>query len=67
MTGWLVMTEVPTRAETLENLAALAGTDEQRRDFLRLLDAEAPATAATETPAARRLSRFFRPAAGSIG
>jgi hypothetical protein len=44
----------------LENMAALAGMEGQRRDFLRKLAAEAPATAATETPAARRISRFFR-------
>jgi hypothetical protein len=41
-------------------MAALAGMEGQRRDFLRKLAAEAPATAATETPAARRISRFFR-------
>ena len=34
--------------------------DEQRRDFLRKLAAGAPATAGTETPAARRVARFFR-------
>jgi hypothetical protein len=34
--------------------------DGERRDFLRKLEAGAPATAATETPAARRISRFFR-------
>jgi hypothetical protein len=34
--------------------------DEQRRDFSRTLAAAAPATAATETPAARRVARFFR-------
>jgi hypothetical protein len=44
----------------LENMAALAGMEGQRRDFLRKLAAGAPATAATETPAARRISRFFR-------
>jgi hypothetical protein len=60
LVAWGLGTEAPTRAEALENLAALAGTDEQRRDFLRKLAAEAPATAATETPAARRVSRFFR-------
>ncbi len=60
LVAWGLGTEAPTRAEALENLAALAGTDEQRRDFLRKLSAEAPAAAATETPAARRISRFFR-------
>ncbi len=45
----------------LENISALPGLEGQRRDLLRKLDAEAPAiVAATETPAARRLSRFFR-------
>ena len=60
LVAWGLGTEAPTRAEALENIAALAGTDEQRRDFLRKLDAEAPATAVTETPAARRLSRYLR-------
>jgi hypothetical protein len=57
----------------LENLAVLAGMDDgQRRDFMRKLAAPAPATAATETPAARRISRFFHwfglvsPAAGMV-
>ena len=58
---WGLGTEAPTGAEVLENLAALGGMDDgQRRDFLRKLAAAAPATAATETPAARRVSRFFR-------
>jgi hypothetical protein len=60
LVAWGLGTEAPTGAEVLENIAALAGTDEQRRDFLRKLEAGAPATAATETPAARRVSRFFR-------
>jgi hypothetical protein len=61
LVAWGLGTEAPTWAEALENLAALAGMDEQqRRDFLRKLEAGAPATAATETPAARRISRFFR-------
>jgi hypothetical protein len=67
LVAWGLGTEAPTgaealqmRAKALENLAALAGT-EQQRDFFRKLAAEGPpATAATETPAARRLSRFFR-------
>ena len=42
-------------------MAVLAGMEgQQRRDFLRKLAAGAPAAAATETPAARRISRFFR-------
>jgi len=61
LVAWGLSTEAPTGAEVLENLTALAGMDEQqRRDFLRKLAAPAPASAATETPAARRVSRFFR-------
>jgi hypothetical protein len=61
LVAWGLGTEAPTRAEALENLAALGGMDEQqRRDFLRKLEAGAPVTAATQTPAARRISRFFR-------
>ena len=60
LVAWGLGTEAPTGAELLENIAALAGLEGQRRDLLRKLAAEAPATAATETPAARRLSRFFR-------
>jgi hypothetical protein len=60
LVAWGLGTEAPTRAEMLENMAALAGMEGQRRDLLRKLATEAPATAATETPAARRISRFFR-------
>jgi len=61
LVAWGLGTEAPTWAEVLENLAALGGMDDgQRRDFLRKPAAAAPATAATETPAARRVSRFFR-------
>jgi hypothetical protein len=61
LVAWGLGTEAPTGAEALENLAVLAGMDEQqRRDFLRKLAAGAPATAGTETPAARRVARFFR-------
>ena len=61
LVAWGLGTEAPTGAEVLENLAALGGMDdEQRRDFSRTLAAAAPATAATETPAARRVARFFR-------
>jgi hypothetical protein len=61
LVAWGLGTEAPTGAEALENLAVLVGMDEQqRRDFLRKLAAAAPATAATQTPAARRISRFFR-------
>jgi hypothetical protein len=60
LVAWGLGTEAPTGAEVLENIAALAGLEGQRRDLLRKLAAEAPAPAGTETPAARRLSRFFR-------
>jgi hypothetical protein len=60
LVAWGLGTEAPTRAEVLENISALAEVERQPRDLLRKLDAEAPATAGTETPAARRRSRFFR-------
>jgi hypothetical protein len=61
LVAWGLGTEAPTGAEVLENLAALGGMDDgQRRDFLRKREAGAPATAGAETPAARRVSRFFR-------
>jgi hypothetical protein len=61
LVAWGLGSEAPTRAEGLENFMALTEMEEgQRRDFLRKLDAETPATAGTETPAARRISRFFR-------
>src|ERR1700729_3136758 len=61
LVAWGLGTEAPTGAEVLENLAALGGMDDgQRKDFLRKLAAAAPATATTETPAARRVSQFFR-------
>src|ERR1035441_8615601 len=47
LVAWGLGTEAPTGAEMLENMAALAGMEGQRRDFLRKLAAEAPATAAT--------------------
>jgi hypothetical protein len=60
LVAWGLGAEAPARAELLQDLAALAGTEEQRRDSLRKLAAEGlPAAAATETPAARRVSRFF--------
>ena len=61
LVAWGLGTEAPTGAEALENMAVLAGMDEQqRRDFLHKMAAGAPATAGTETPAARRIARFFR-------
>ena len=61
LVAWGLGTEAPTGAEMLENMAVLAGMDDgQRRDFLGKLAAAAPATAATGTPGARRVSRFFR-------
>jgi hypothetical protein len=62
LVAWGLGTEAPTRAEVDENI----------RDLMRKLGTEAPATAGAETPAARRLSRFFRryelvfPAAGMV-
>ena len=50
LVAWGLGTEAPTRAEVEENI----------RDLMRKLGTEAPATAGTETPAARRLSRYFR-------
>jgi hypothetical protein len=50
--AWGLGTEAPTRAEVEENI-------QQQIDLLRKLG-KAPATAGTETPAARRLSRYFR-------
>jgi hypothetical protein len=63
LVAWGLGTEAPTGAEALENFAALAGMEgQQRRDFLRKVAEaeEAPVTAGAETPAARRVSRFFR-------
>jgi hypothetical protein len=50
--AWGLGTEAPTRAEVEENI-------QQQMDLLRKLG-KVPATAGTETPAARRLSRYFR-------
>jgi hypothetical protein len=50
--AWGLGTEAPTRAEVEENI-------QQQIDLLRKLG-KAPATAGTETPAARRPSRYFR-------
>ena len=60
LVAWGLGTEAPTRAEVLENISARAGMEGQRRDLMRKPGTKAPATAATETPAARRLSRYLR-------
>src|ERR1035438_5801717 len=52
-------TEAPALAEVEENIRR------QQIDLLRKLGTQAPATAGTETPTARRLSRYFRRAATS--
>src|ERR1017187_951037 len=51
---WGLGAEAPTWAEVEENMRRL------QRDLLRKPGTEAPATAGTETPTARRLSRYFR-------
>ena len=51
---WGLGTEAPTLAEVEENMRRL------QRDLLRKPGTEAPATAGTETPTARLLSRYFR-------
>jgi hypothetical protein len=60
LVAWGLGTEAPTSAEVLENIRALAERERQRRNPLRKPGTQAPATAGTETPAARRVSRFFR-------
>jgi hypothetical protein len=54
LVAWGLGTEAPTLAEVEENMRRL------QRDLLRKLGTAAPATAGTETPTARRLSRYFR-------
>jgi hypothetical protein len=51
--AWGLGTEAPTAAEVQENIR-------QHIDLMRKPGTQAPAAAGTETPAARRLSRFFR-------
>jgi hypothetical protein len=64
--AWGLGTEAPALAEVEENIRR------QQIDLLRKLGTQAPATAGTETPTARRLSRYFRrsdlvfPAAGMV-
>jgi len=53
LVAWGLGTEAPTRAQVEENI-------QQQKDLLRKLGTKAPATAGTETPAARRLLRYFR-------
>ena len=53
LVAWGLGTEAPTRAEAEENI-------QQQIDLLRKLGTETPATAGTEAPAARRLSRYFQ-------
>jgi hypothetical protein len=54
LVAWGLGTEAPTPAEVEENI------QRQLRDLMRKRGTQAPATAGTETPAARRVSRFFR-------
>jgi len=53
LVAWGLGTEAPTRAEVEKSLR-------QQMDVMRKLGREAPATTGTETPTARRLSRYFR-------
>ena len=53
LVAWGLGTEAPTAAEVQDNLR-------QQIDLMRKPGTQAPATAGTETPAARRISRFFR-------
>ena len=54
LVAWGLGTEAPALAEVQENMRRW------QRDLLRKLGTQAPATAGTETPTARRLSRYFR-------
>ena len=53
LVAWGLGTEAPTAAEVQENIR-------QQMDLMRKPGTQATATAGTETPAARRISRFFR-------
>jgi hypothetical protein len=53
LVAWGLGTEAPTAAEVQENIR-------QQIDLMRKPGTQAPAAAGTETPAGRRLSRFFR-------
>ena len=54
LVAWGLGTEAPTAAEVQENHQRLL------RDLMRERGTKAPATARPETPAARRIKRFFR-------
>ena len=51
LVAWGLGTEAPTRAEARQNI-------EQQKDLLRERGIEVPATAGTQTPTARQLSRY---------
>jgi len=53
LVAWGLGTEAPTPAEVQENIR-------QQINLMRKTGAQAPVTAGTETPGARRVSRFFR-------
>src|SRR5438552_13213424 len=53
LVAWGLSTEAPTAAEVQENF------QRQLRDLTRKRGTKAPATAGTETPASRRIERFF--------
>ena len=53
LVAWGLGTEAPTAAEVQESFR-------QQIDLMRKPGTQAPATGGTETPAARRISRFFR-------
>ena len=59
MTGWLVMTARPRR-RCCGPLCEVQENFRRQLDLMRKPGTPASATAGTETPAARRLSRFFR-------
>jgi hypothetical protein len=54
LVAWGLGTEAPTAAEVQENFQRML------RDLMREHGTKAPATARPETPAARRIERFFR-------
>jgi hypothetical protein len=54
LVAWGLGTEAPTAPEVQENFQRML------RDLMRMRGIKAPATPRTETPAARRIDRFFR-------